>query len=795
MSAFEELGVCPEIIKAIEEEDWLLPTPVQADAIPLILGGGDVCAAAETGSGKTGAFGLPALQVVHERLRSAAHARAAAALKKSRSSPATSSSSESEGCTLDENSRDLQVCIGEGGRRCNCSDPRGWRGVRGTAAVLGGKYMYEVQLVGSGLVRVGWASRLGGFEIGKDDKSFGYGGTGKKSWNGRFEDYGIAFGQGDVVGCLLDRTTPEGGTVSFSVNGRFLGTAFILPKELRNSPLFPAVCGKNFDVRCRFTETDLEYPVEGYTAVASISGVDDARCVGIDSDPSSSSSSSTGGVQCLILEPTRDLAMQTYRCLEKFGRYLEAPAIKLALCVGGGDEKHQRDQLAAGPHIVVGTLQKVGDYLRRGLLSMSSLKFLILDEADELVKFDALADILRIKKSATGGGGSKGGISEARRGVQVLFFSATLHTDEVRRAIDALTERPTWVDLKGKATIPDTVHALVCPVEISDTVAFKSPSYGRVEPQTDGVHPRSSSLPKQSPQYASQRIKEVKPHLVVALADAFKMETCLVFCRTNLDCDNLEQFLTHLGGGRKFTGKAESGKENPYSCVVLAGMRSQEERNRNLDHFKAGDVRFLICTDVAARGIDIHELPFLIMTSLPDDPDLFFHRVGRVGRADRMGLAICLAAPTQEQVWYHRCPNRGRGCHNTKLTTEGGCTIWYDEPACLKAIEERVGSSLPRMDPARFFVPGVVDPFGVLKDSEEDDIRRRRSKKEGGEEDKERRAGEGGEGLMIYGKAKNDQNVLSTIKHLEEIAGAVSELEQLETDIQRQFVTLAAVGV
>ncbi|KYK68411.1 putative ATP-dependent RNA helicase DDX1, partial [Toxoplasma gondii TgCatPRC2] len=70
--------------------------------------------------------------------------------------------------------------------------------------------------------------------------------------------------------------------------------------------------------------------------------------------------------------------------------------------------------------------------------------------------------------------------------------------------------------------------------------------------------------------------------LVVALADAFKMETCLVFCRTNLDCDNLELFLTSCGGGRKFAGKAESGKENPYSCVVLAGMRSQEERNRNL---------------------------------------------------------------------------------------------------------------------------------------------------------------------------------------------------------------------
>ena len=76
MSAFEELGVCPELIRAADDAGWLLPTPVQAEAVPLILGGGDVLAAAETGSGKTGAFGIPVLQIVHEALRDAAATRA-----------------------------------------------------------------------------------------------------------------------------------------------------------------------------------------------------------------------------------------------------------------------------------------------------------------------------------------------------------------------------------------------------------------------------------------------------------------------------------------------------------------------------------------------------------------------------------------------------------------------------------------------------------------------------------------------------------------------------------------------
>ncbi len=64
MSAFEELGIMPELIRSAEEQQWLLPTPFQQEAIPLILGGGDVMAAAETGSGKTGAFALPILQIV-----------------------------------------------------------------------------------------------------------------------------------------------------------------------------------------------------------------------------------------------------------------------------------------------------------------------------------------------------------------------------------------------------------------------------------------------------------------------------------------------------------------------------------------------------------------------------------------------------------------------------------------------------------------------------------------------------------------------------------------------------------
>ena len=62
------------------------------------------------------------------------------------------------------------------------------------------------------------------------------------------------------------------------------------------------------------------------------------------------------------------------------------------------------------------------------------------------------------------------------------------------------------------------------------------------------------------------------------------MDQCLIFCRTNHDCDNLESFLTALGGGGStFKGKRESGKQNAYSCAVLAGKRSMDQRRAALD--------------------------------------------------------------------------------------------------------------------------------------------------------------------------------------------------------------------
>ncbi len=75
----------------------------------------------------------------------------------------------------------------------------------------------------------------------------------------------------------------------------------------------------------------------------------------------------------MILEPTRDLAEQTYKCLLKFNRYLLNPTVKVALFVGGVDEKEQFRALNEGVDICVGTLQKTLDHVRRGKLDVSQV--------------------------------------------------------------------------------------------------------------------------------------------------------------------------------------------------------------------------------------------------------------------------------------------------------------------------------------------------------------------------------------------------------------------------------------
>ncbi|KOO32021.1 ATP-dependent RNA helicase ddx1, partial [Chrysochromulina tobinii] len=323
MAAFAELGLDAPIVRAVEDLGWLLPTPVQQEAIPLILGGGDVMAAAETGSGKTGAFALPVLQICHEALREQA---AASSQPKIAALAAAAARAQAAGG------------IGFG------SDRDG---------------LLQVEQLGDGLCRVGWATLSAKLALGTDKMGFGFGGTGKKSNGNQFVDYGDSYARGDVIGCELDR---EIGSMAFYKNGVSLGEAFSVPPTLKGTALFPAICLKG-------------------------------------------------------AAPARELCEQVHECVAQFSRYFAEPRLEAALLTGGVDPGPQLKRLRAGVDIVCGTPGRVWDLVSSGKLVLSGVQFLVLDEADRLLDTGHLDTILKLhaKLPPVGGQGILGWVPPRAR--------------------------------------------------------------------------------------------------------------------------------------------------------------------------------------------------------------------------------------------------------------------------------------------------------------------------------------------------------------------------------------------
>eukprot|EP00041_Stephanoeca_diplocostata_P030216 m.907818 g.907818 ORF g.907818 m.907818 type:complete len:736 (+) comp23711_c1_seq21:2004-4211(+) len=674
MTAFAEFGVMPEIVRAVEDMEWLLPTDVQAEAIPLILGGGDVLMAAETGSGKTGAFCLPVLQVVHELLR--AHgARTTTGegtkepVKKARVEPTRMSGQD----------RDGMFAVSEDGLLCQSRHEQQWQGGRATTGLVGGKHYYEALMTDEGLCRCGWSTMMATFNLGTDKHGFGFGGTGKKSYARQFDSYGETYGLNDVLGCYLDLDNME---IHYTKNGKYLGIAFEIPSQLQRAAFYPAIVVKNAELKLNFGDTPFRYPP--HEKFACFKGVSHATAIERASVAANENSGKRTPL-AIILEPSKELAEQTHKQVELFKKYLPggSSSVTSVLLIGGGNTKEQIRVLQKGADIVVGTPGRIGDFLSTGKLNVSQVKFYVLDEADGLLTGGAtgiIDDVFkRLPKNTTDGSR-----------LQMIVCSATLHHPEVKKLADRMMQHPTWVDLKGQDAVPDTVHHLVCHIDPTKDTWWKHP-HGTIK--ADGVHV-NDNIRGDTPESMSAAVKTLKYKYLRKAIDTLGMDQAIIFCRTKQDCNHMEEFLLGCGGGA-------ASMVNEYSCCCVHGDRSVQVRRANLQAFKDGERRFLICTDVAARGIDIRGVPYVINMMLPDEKENYIHRIGRVGRAERMGLALSLVSTVKEKVWYcsQNCTSRGRlPCKNTHLKEDGGCTIWYSEPDYLRAVEEHLGETIPTVD-------------------------------------------------------------------------------------------------
>ncbi len=397
---------------------WRLPNDVQAECIPLILGGGDIMCASETGTGKTGAFCLPLVQIVHETLRSPLKGGEATL--------------EPRQCAMSQMDRDAGFAVDGSGLACQAREAF-WQGGRASVGVFKGAHYFEATVADEGLCRVGWSTRVGKLDLGTDACGFGYGGTGKKSYNKKFDDYGEAYKLGDTVGCLLDA---DAGTVAFSKNGVAFGKAFDVPKYMRGHILYPAAVLKNAEQRFNFGASPFRFPPQPSFAGICQAAREDSSCLTRGGNSAAEGQTTARRPLAVILEPLLELAQQTHEELGKFSAFLPEPRVQAGVFVGGQSQAPQLNVIRKGVDIVTATPGRLVDLIQNKALDVSDVRFLVLDEADRLLESGLLRAVEQVYDALD------------KSHLQVLLFSATLHSPEVALLSQRICKFPTWVDMK-----------------------------------------------------------------------------------------------------------------------------------------------------------------------------------------------------------------------------------------------------------------------------------------------------------------------------------------------------------
>ncbi|MBV8886465.1 MAG: DEAD/DEAH box helicase [Chroococcidiopsidaceae cyanobacterium CP_BM_RX_35] len=290
------------------------------------------------------------------------------------------------------------------------------------------------------------------------------------------------------------------------------------------------------------------------------------------------------GVQALILTPTRELAVQV--CAAVSGFVGDQGARVLAI-YGGQAIDRQMFQLKRGVQIVVGTPGRVIDLLDRGSLKLDQVKWLVLDEADEMLSMGFIEDVEKILEAAP-----------TQR--QTALFSATMPIS-IRRLVTRFLRSPVTITVEQPKTAPTKINQ----------VAY--------------LVPRQWT-----------KAKALQP--ILELEDP---ESALIFVRTRRTAAELTNQLQAAG----------------HSVDEYHGDLSQQARERLLMRFRNKQVRWVVATDIAARGLDVDQLTHVINYDLPDSLETYVHRIGRTGRAGKEGTAISLVQPLerrkQQQIERH----------------------------------------------------------------------------------------------------------------------------------------------
>jgi ATP-dependent RNA helicase RhlE len=276
------------------------------------------------------------------------------------------------------------------------------------------------------------------------------------------------------------------------------------------------------------------------------------------------------GVRALVLTPTRELAAQVEESVRNYGKYLQLTS---TVIFGGVGMNPQVARIKKGVDILVATPGRLLDLQQQGLLDLSTVEILVLDEADRMLDMGFIHDVKKI-------------LALVPKDKQSLLFSATF-SDEIRELANNLLKDPQSIQVTPSNTTVQRIIQVVHPV-------------GRGK----------------------------KKALLAHIINEHNWSQVLVFTRTKFGANNVAEFLT----------------KNGISAMALHGNKSQTARTQALAGFKSGDIRALVATDIAARGIDIDELPHVVNYEIPNISEDYVHRIGRTGRAGSSGEAVSLVS-------------------------------------------------------------------------------------------------------------------------------------------------------
>jgi superfamily II DNA/RNA helicase len=278
----------------------------------------------------------------------------------------------------------------------------------------------------------------------------------------------------------------------------------------------------------------------------------------------------------LILEPTRELALQVAENFVQYGKYLK---LNHALLIGGESMADQKEVLMRGVDVLIATPGRLIDLFERGGLLLSDTRILVIDEADRMLDMGFIPDVERI-------------VSLLPANRQTMLFSATM-AKEIRRLADAFLQNPKEIRTTAAASVATTITSGLVIVEEQD-----------------------------------------KRRALRRLIRDEQVQNALIFCNRKRDVDILYKSLQRHG----------------FSVGALHGDMPQSARFATLEKFRANELHLLVCSDVAARGIDIGGLSHVFNFDVPHHSEDYVHRIGRTGRAGREGRAFTFATPDQAEA-------------------------------------------------------------------------------------------------------------------------------------------------